>query len=223
MASLSAQNLSMPLSAPETTESSRPVEPPLLQGLETSTSHTGALSSSSAPAQTVSATTEVAPEKTATIDCPAIGLSLEERIKNEPSKILEIVESEVRENPSCACEVVKSAIKASDADTALVGDIVEVASTAAPDSMRLISQCAIAAAPDSLATVQAVLAKLDPNQGESGSSAKSAKSAKGDAKEAAAQTAPNPVPDPANPLNLPPMGAPVIPYLILPPVVTDVD
>lgn len=228
MASLSAQNLSMPISAPETTES-RPVESPLLKGLETSDSSTGVLSSS-APARTVSATAEATPEKTVAKDCPTIGLSLEERIKNEPSKILELVEAEIRANQSCACEVVKSAIKASNADTALVGDIVEVAMTAAPDSMRLISQCAIAAAPDSLATVQAVLAKLDPNRGETGSSAKSAKSAKGDSKEAASETAPNPIPDPANPLNLPPMGPPVIPILILPPGqfvnppdVTDVD
>ncbi len=79
--------------------------------------------------------------------------------------MLEIVESEVQANPSCACEIVKTAIKASDSDLAFVTAIVEASITAAPDCWRIASQCAIATMPDSITSVQALLAKLDPNSG----------------------------------------------------------
>ena len=111
-------------------------------------------------------------------DCTSIGLSIQHRIKLDPSKVLEYVELEVATNPACACEIVKSAIMASDADTAEVVAIVETAITVAPESMRIISQCAIAAIPDSITGVQALLARLDPNAGDSGYSAKSAKDSK---------------------------------------------
>ncbi|RYD32185.1 MAG: hypothetical protein EOP87_13295, partial [Verrucomicrobiaceae bacterium] len=45
-------------------------------------------------------------------DCPGLGLSIQQRVKLEPSKILEIVETELAANPSCACEVVKAALTA---------------------------------------------------------------------------------------------------------------
>ncbi|MBX3739660.1 MAG: hypothetical protein KF712_01610 [Akkermansiaceae bacterium] len=111
-------------------------------------------------------------------DCPALGLSVQQRVKLEPARILEIVETELAVNPSCACEVVKAALTAAGADAELTAQVVEVAATVTPESLRLISQCAIAAVPDSLAAVQSVLARLDPGSGESGYSSKSAKSAK---------------------------------------------
>lgn len=147
-------------------------------------------------------------------DCPSVAMSVEQRIKLDPSEVLSIVESEIAANPNCACEIVKTSIKASGADEALVGDITEVAITAAPQSMRMISQCAIAAMPEALASVQAVLAKLDPNSGDT-SSAKSAKSAKSgkDAKAAIASEVTPPV-EPPNPLDLP---IPIYPPLPPPP------
>ncbi len=118
------------------------------------------------------------PGKNSEQDCPGLGLSIQQRVKQDPSKILEIVETELAANPSCACEVVKAALTAAGADADLTAQVVEVAATINPESLRLISQCAIAAVPDSLAAVQAVLARLDPGSGESGTSSKSAKSAK---------------------------------------------
>ena len=152
-------------------------------------------------------------------DCLSVAMSVEHRIKLAPSDVLSIVESEIGANPNCACEIVKTAIKAADADVALVADITEVAITAAPESMRMISQCAIAAMPEALASVQAVLAKLDPNSGDT-SSAKSAKSGK-DAK-AAIVTPPVKPPDP---LDLPPPPYPPLPPppYFPPPEVTDPD
>ena len=134
------------------------------------------------------------PEKTS--DCLAISLSVEQRVKLDPSKVLEIVDAEVSANPGCSCEIVKTAIKASEADVNQVVAIVEAAIHASPESMRIVSQCAIAAMPDSVAAVQALLTKLDPNAGETGYSAKSAKDAK-DAKVASIVAPPLP-----NPLDL---------------------
>jgi hypothetical protein len=115
-------------------------------------------------------------------NCPSISLSTEQKIKLDATRVLEIVEAELGANPTCACEVVKAAISASDADTALVAAIVQTAITLAPEQMRMISQCAIASMPESVAAVQALLAKIDPNAGETVSygskSAKSPKSAK---------------------------------------------
>jgi hypothetical protein len=44
--------------------------------------------------------------------------------------------------------------------------------------MRLISQCAVAVAPDALSNVQAVMAKLDPNSGETTPAKKDSKDSK---------------------------------------------
>jgi hypothetical protein len=158
-------------------------------------------------------------------DCESVGLSVEQRIKMDSSKIFEIVESEVAANPNCACEIIKIAIKDSDADVSLVADIVEVAITASPESMRMISQCAIAAMPDALAAVQAVLAKLDPNSGDSTISSKSSKRGKD------AKVTITPPPEPPNPLDrlppFPPLPPPLPPPpepptpLPIPPPVTD--
>lgn len=161
------------------------------------------------------------PEKSS--DCLNLSLSVEERVKMDVSKVLEIVETEVSANSNCACEIVKSAIKASEADVEQVVAIVETAITAAPDTMRIVSQCAIAAMPESVTAVQALLARLDPNAGEDGYSSKSAKSAKSskDAKDSkvASIVAP-PIP---NPLDLPPSGPPITPILIVPDPVTEVN
>jgi hypothetical protein len=147
-------------------------------------------------------------------DCSTIALSVAQRIKHDPSRLLELVELEVAANANCACEIVKTAISTSEADTPQVVAIVEAAIHAAPDSMRIISQCALAASPESITGVQDLLARLDPNAGESGSSSKSAKSAKS-AKVASI------ISPPPNPLDRPPPEPPLPPYF--PPPVTDVD
>jgi len=149
-------------------------------------------------------------------DCLALSLSVEQRIKLDVSRVLEVVESEVGANPTCACEIVKMAIKASDADVSLVVAIVQASITAAPESMRIASQCAIAAMPESVAEVQALLAKIDPNSGETCSS-KSAKSIK-DAKVASIVA-----PASSNPLDLPPPFPPLPPPPIYIHKVTEVD
>lgn len=151
-------------------------------------------------------------------DCPSVATSVEQRIKLDPSLVLEIVDSEISANPNCACEIVKTAIEASGADVSLVGYITETAITSAPQSMRMITQCAIAAKPEALSAVQAILAKLDPNSGDTYSS-KGSKSGK-DAKAAIVV----PPPAPPNPLdrlypNIPPFFPPYFP----PPLVTDPD
>lgn len=134
-------------------------------------------------------------------DCLSVTMSVEQRIKLDPAEVLSILESEIAANPNCACEIVKTTIKASGADESLVADITEVAITSAPQSMRMISQCAIAAMPEALASVQSVLARLDPNSGDT-SSAKSAKSGK-DSKAAIASEV-SPPEEPPNPLDMPP-------------------
>lgn len=157
-------------------------------------------------------------KREAVSDCPAISLSVEQRIKLDVSKVLEVVESEVTANPSCACEVVKTAIKASEADVAMVVSIVETSIHASPDNMRIISQCAIAAMPESIAEVQALLTKLDPNSGDADVySSKSAKSAKG--AKVASIVAPEKSPNPLDIIMYPP----IYPPPIIPPPVTDVN
>ncbi len=152
-------------------------------------------------------------------DCLKISSSVKQIVASEQSKVLEIVATEVASAPACSCEIVKAAIEGSNASTDTVAAIVEAAATAAPEQMRLISQCAVAVAPDALAKVQAVLAKLDPNLGESGTSTKSAKDAKAPAGEVAAM--PNPLdfpgqgpvgPNPGSPGGIPlfPLTPPII-------------
>ncbi len=127
----------------------------------------------------------------AEVDCLKLSLFVKQAASSEQSKVLEAVAKEVAAAPDCACEIVKAAIEGSSADANTVAAIVEAAATAAPEQMRLISQCAVAVAPDALVNVQAVMAKLDPNLGESGTSAKSSKSSKAPAGEVAA--IPNPL------------------------------
>jgi len=110
----------------------------------------------------------------AATDCIELSEHLKAAIANHPEKVLAFVEKRTAEAPGCACEIVKTAIQTTYADVELVANIVETAILAAPEQMRIISQCAIAVAPDALPAVQAVLAKLDPNSGDSYSS-KSAK------------------------------------------------
>lgn len=125
------------------------------------------------------------------VDCIAKSAFVKSAVAAKHAKVLEIVSAEVTASPSCACEVVKAAIEGSDADAKLVAMIVEAAAVAAPEQMRLVAQCAVAVAPDSLAEVQAVMAKLDPNLGETGASAKDSKDAKNPVGEVAAM--PNPL------------------------------
>jgi hypothetical protein len=151
-----------------------------------------------------------------TSDCSTIALTVSQRLKDDAERMLEIVEREVSANPGCACEIVKAAISSTSADSEQVIAIVETAIHAAPDSMRIISQCALAASPESISGVQELLARLDPNAGESAHSAKSAKGAK-DAKVASIIAPPQ-----GNPLDRPPNDFPPPPP-IFPPPVTDVN
>lgn len=135
---------------------------------------------------------------TAEVDCLELAENVKTAATAKPSEVLALVEKEIAANPDCACEVVKAAIQGSGADAKVVARIVEVASSLVPDKMRLISQCAVAVAPEALPEVQAVLALLDPNRGESTYSAKSSsKSAKGIVE---------PTPPAWNPLDFPGTG-----------------
>ena len=144
-------------------------------------------------------------------------------ISLDPATTLEIVASEVSANPGCACEIVKAAIQTAGDDSPLVTGIVESSITAAPEHMRLISQCAIAAAPESLAAIQELLAKLDPNGGDSPASAKNAKSGKNPSNFVVPVSISWHIKALANPLDLPPLH--IIPPLppILPPLVSNVN
>lgn len=126
-------------------------------------------------------------------DCAKISLSVRASVESNMSDLLEIVAKEVSASPDCACEIVKASIEGSGANADVVASIVESAATASPENMRLIAQCAIATVPDSLAQVQAVLAKLDPNAGESGYSSKSSKSGKGGTGDQKADEGDNPL------------------------------
>ncbi|MDE0836541.1 MAG: hypothetical protein OSA84_09345 [Akkermansiaceae bacterium] len=95
----------------------------------------------------ISAAYQQPAQATNSADCPSVTMSVEQRIKIDPSRVLEIVESEVAANPNCACEIVKISINASGADESLVADITEVAITSAPESIWMISQCAIVTPP----------------------------------------------------------------------------
>lgn len=140
----------------------------------------------------------VAVAENPTVDCGALTLSVKAAVTADQSKVLQIVSTEVAAAPDCACEVVKAAIEGSSANVETVAAIVEAASIAAPEQMRLVSQCAVAVAPDALGAVQAVLAKLDPNLGETGPSSKDAKDVDGEVAPAQA---------PFNPLDIPPGAA----------------
>jgi hypothetical protein len=164
--------------------------------------------------------------ETPAVDCVALTLSVKNAVVADQSKVLEIVSTEVAAAPDCACEVVKAAIEGSKASAETVAAIVEAASIAAPEQMRLVSQCAVAVAPDALSAVQAVLAKLDPNLGESGSSAKDSKDAKGEVAAADAPFNPLDIPPgstvPPPPTYTPPGPPPLMPPVFPPPdTVTD--
>ncbi len=170
----------------------------------------------------------------AAVDCTNLSLSVKNSVSAERARVLEIVAKEVSSAPSCACEIVKVSIEASHANIQSVAAIVEAASIAAPEQMRLVSQCAVAVAPDALSAIQTVIAKLDPNRGESAAKPKSAKDSKSPAGEVAAM--PNPLdfpgqgpigPTPGGPGGIPliPLTPPVIislpPEIIAPPNVTN--
>ena len=165
----------------------------------------------------------------AEVDCLKLALSVKNAVAAEQDKVLEIVTKEVSAAPGCACEVVKAAIEGSGAKSETVAAIVESAVNAAPDQIRIIAQCAVAVAPDALSEIQAVLAKIDPNKGESAASAKGAKSADAPAGEVAAMPNPLDFPGtgPIGPIAGGPGGLPLIPVfpplIINPPQVTEVD
>jgi hypothetical protein len=159
----------------------------------------------------------------ASVDCLALSVAVKHAASANQSAVLELVAKEVSLSPECACEVVKAAIEGVNADAKTVAAIVQAAATVAPEQMRLISQCAVATAPDSLAEVQAVIARLDPNLGES-AGAKSAKSGKEPAGEVAAMPNPLDFPGqgPVGPTPGGPGGSPLIPTRppinVIPPV-----
>jgi hypothetical protein len=155
-------------------------------------------------------------------DCESLALSVEQRVKLDPSTVLAVVSEESAANPSCVCEIVKSAIRASDADVDTVVAIAEVSILAAPEHMRMISQCAIAEMPDALPGIQSLLARLDPNTGDSGASAKGAKSAKSAKSAKGAKAAIMTTPALPDPLDLPPTYI-IPPPPVFPPPVTEVN
>jgi hypothetical protein len=143
-----------------------------------------------------------------------------QQILSDPATVLDVVRNEIAANPSSACEIVKAAIEETLAENDLVARIVETAILASPESMRMICQCAIASAPDSLATVQAILAKLDANAGDGARSAKSAKVYVSAIGSAGGLDFLNP--DLPNPLDRPLLLS-LPPGPIMPPLVTRVD
>ena len=165
----------------------------------------------------------------ASVDCIALSVSVKNAAAADQSSVTELVAKEVAAAPGCACEIVKAAIEGSAADSKTVAAIVESASIAAPEQMRLVSQCAVAVAPDALGEVQVVIAKLDPNLGESGDSSKGSKDSKAPAGEVAAM--PNPLDFPGQgPVGPTPGGPggmallPVVPPIVVtPPDVTRVN
>ncbi|MEM1086018.1 MAG: hypothetical protein AAGI48_18050 [Verrucomicrobiota bacterium] len=173
----------------------------------------------------------LSPAALAEVDCVKLSVAVKHAVAANPSEVLQIVEKEVGANSACACEIVKAAIEASEAAPADVAAIVEVVGTVAPDQLRLASQCAVAVAPDAMVEVQAVTARLEPNQGEdySGKSAKSPK-APIDVKPAwnplnfpgQGPVGPNPGGPGGFPI-LPPGVPPTVPPVVNPPDSTEVD
>jgi hypothetical protein len=158
-------------------------------------------------------------------DCHRRELAVEQQVKLDPSRALEITASEVAAHPFCACEIVKAAIRGSAADAQAAAAIAEAAILAAPQHLRIISQCAIAEQPDALPVIQKILARLDPHQGLARTAsakefldAKSAKLADGAKVASAVASAPT-APNPLN-LNITPA---LVPPPTLPPRVTDPD
>jgi hypothetical protein len=100
-------------------------------------------------------------------NCYKVSETVSKAVIANPDDVLKIVERQASTNSTCICEVVKAAIVASEAERKLVGQIVAAAIEAAPDQMRTIANCAIAVAPDALPNIQAILAKYDPQSGES--------------------------------------------------------
>lgn len=177
----------------------------------------------------------------AKVDCVKLALSVKHAVAANPSATLQIVEREVSATPACACELVKAAIEGSKANVQLVAAIVETAATVAPEHRRLIGQCAVAVAPEALASVQAVLAKLEP-QDKVSRPVSTAKNGMGPGAKGAEVVPPQPA---SNPLDFPgsgiadapvhvgptpggPGGFPVLPFgppsyvppVITPPIVT---
>lgn len=128
-------------------------------------------------------------------------------VSEQQTLVLQIVENQVAASPACTCEIVRAAIESTNKKPENVAAIVEAAGLAAPEHLRLAAQCAIAVAPEALASVQAVVSRLDTNSGEA---AESSKSSSKDAKDAKG-VSPS-MPDPLNPLNevLDPPPTPVI-------------
>jgi hypothetical protein len=164
----------------------------------------------------------------AATDGAAVALSVEQQVRLDRSKLVEIVQTEITANPGSACEIMKAAIHASSAKIGEVATLAETAINASPENMRLIAQCCIAALPESVQTIQALLAKLDPNTGDSGSSAKSSKSAKSAKGEVAAVSSvglpavPNPLDTlPIRLIFAPPIVVPERPIIVQP--MTDVN
>ncbi len=139
--------------------------------------------------------------------CFSLALRVGQRIKEDPASLLEVAAAEVAANPKCACEVVKAALTAKKVSADTVAHLVEACAHASPESLRMIAQCAIAVEPDALDKVQAVLARLDPNGGET--------KKKGGAKDAKASLEKAALTPPPDPLDLPP---PIEPPVIIIPV-----
>lgn len=108
-------------------------------------------------------------------DAHEIQLYVLSKIHAAPETACEIVREAVDLHPDRSCEIVKAAIEATEANEEWVLKITETAIQTSPEHMRLIAQCAMASAPESMRHIQMLLARLDPQGGDSGSTAKDAK------------------------------------------------
>lgn len=105
----------------------------------------------------------------AATDSVALCRTVNLEVTAEKARVVEIVTKYAAAAPEYASEVVKTAIKASDADEKTVAAIVEAAikaSAADKKAVDAIVKAAIATAPDAASDIQAVIARLDPNSGE---------------------------------------------------------
>ena len=93
-------------------------------------------------------------------DCESIGKKVTAAVKENPSKVLSIVDKMISKNESCACEIVKAAIETSKATKSEVREIVMTAVSAANGMAATIAECALAVAPEAAAEIRAGLSEV---------------------------------------------------------------
>lgn len=137
-----------------------------------------------------------------------------------------IVANYVAKYKDMSCEIVKAALDATKEKPEMLESIVQSACEANPENMRVTAQCAIAFNPDALASVQNVMAKLDPATGDKGISGKEV-AEKGGMEKGGMEKAVIQPPAPekmGDPLILPRTitVVPIHPYYVVPPKATNI-